>query len=344
MREICFIVSTDEPGDFFDSGNRALPDMLECDSDMNPTFQPIAGPADPVEISAEIAQLAKRGPLASQGRLDVFLAAAWEIPAILHEIGRLREVAFRAVGEGTGKALDLDPFDASYLHLFLWDREAGKVAGGYRLGCTDVLLAAGGPGALYTSTLFHFEQPFLDYLRPALELGRSFVAPEYQKSIHPLALLWRGIGRFVAERPRYARLFGPVSISSDYTAASQDLIVRFLRDRRQDEAMSRWVHPLHPYGGLPEGSGISACLQSIEEVSAAVAAAEPDHKGVPVLLRQYLKLNATLLEFNVDPDFSDVLDALVLVDLRQAPAAVLARYMGEAGYDSFMRAAMRRVA
>jgi hypothetical protein len=340
---LAFIVSTDEPGDFFDSGNRAPADMLECDSDMNPTFQPIAGPADPVELAAEIAELTKRGPLASQGRLDVFLAAAWEIPAILHEIGRLREIAFRAVGEGTGKALDLDPFDASYLHLFLWDREAGKVAGGYRLGCTDVLLAAGGPGALYTSTLFRFEQPFLDYLRPALELGRSFVAPEYQKSIHPLALLWRGIARFVAERPRYARLFGPVSISSDYTAASQDLIVRFLRDRRQDEGMSRWVHPLHPYGGL-QGSDISSCLQSIEEVSAAVAAAEPDHKGVPVLLRQYLKLNATLLEFNVDPDFSDVLDALVLVDLRQAPAAVLARYMGEAGYDSFMRAAMRRVA
>jgi hypothetical protein len=177
-----------------------------------------------------------------------------------------------------------------------------------------------------------------------LELGRSFVAPEYQKSIHPLGLLWRGIGRFVAERPRYARLFGPVSISSDYTAASQDLIVRFLRDRKQDEAISRWVRPLHPYGGLPEGSDISPCLQSIEEVSAAVAAAEPDHKGVPVLLRQYLKLNATLLEFNVDPDFSDVLDALVLVDLRQAPATVLARYMGEAGYNAFMGAAMPQVA
>lgn len=311
---------------------------------MNASFQTIAEPADPVEVLAEISDLNRRGPLASQGKLDVFLAAAWEIPCVLHEIGRLREVSFRAVGEGTGKPLDLDSFDASYLHLFLWDREAGKVAGGYRLGCTDVLLAAGGPTALYTSTLFRFEQPFLDFLKPGLELGRSFVAPEYQKSIHPLALLWRGIGRFVAERPRYARLFGPVSISSDYSAASQDLIVRFLRDRRQDDTMSRWVHPYHPYGRLPEESGISARLQSIEEVSAAVAATEPDRKGVPVLLRQYLKLNATLLEFNVDPDFSDVLDALVLVDLRQAPAAVLSRYMGEEGYRSFLGAAMPKVA
>ena len=317
--------------------------MLESDPAMNTTFQPVSGPADRAEVHAEIANLLRRGPLAAQGKLDVFLAAAWEIPAILHEIGRLREITFRAVGEGTGKEIDLDRFDASYLQLFLWDREAGCVVGGYRLGCTDVLLAAGGPDALYTSTLFQFEQPFLDYLKPALELGRSFVIPEYQRSIHPLGLLWRGIGRFVAERPRYARLFGPVSISSDYTATSMDLIVRFLRDRRQNPAISRWVHPLHPYG-LPDNSDISPCLQSIEEVSAAVAAAEPDHKGVPVLLRQYLKLNATLLEFNVDPDFSDVLDALVLVDLRQAPATVLARYMGEAGYQSFMRAAMPQVA
>ena len=311
---------------------------------MNAPFQPVADAADPVELAVEIASLNRRGPLAAQGKLDVFLAAAWEIPAILHEIGRLREISFRAVGEGTGKPLDLDSFDASYLHLFLWDREAQKIAGGYRLGCTDVLLAAGGPTALYTSTLFRFEQPFLDFLKPGLELGRSFVAPEYQKSIHPLALLWRGIGRFVAERPRYARLFGPVSISSDYSAASQDLIVRFLRDRRQDEAMSRWVHPYHPYGGLPEESGISARLQSIEEVSAAVSATEPDRKGVPVLLRQYLKLNATLLEFNVDPDFSDVLDALVLVDLRHAPVSVLTRYMGEEGYRAFSAAAFPKVA
>lgn len=311
---------------------------------MHALHQPVAAPADPAQVLAEIGQLGQRGAYASQGRFDVFLAAAWEIPAVLHEIGRQREISFRAVGEGSGKAVDLDAFDASYLHLFLWDREAGQVAGGYRLGCTDILLPAGGPGALYTSTLFRFEQAFLDFLRPGLELGRSFVVPEYQRSIHPLGLLWRGIGRFVAERPRYARLFGPVSISREYSAVSQDLIVRFLRDRRQDPEMSAWVHPHHPYSGLPDGHGISRRLQSIEEVSAAVADAEPDRKGVPVLLRQYLKLNATLLEFNVDPAFCDVLDALVMVDLRLAPAGVLARYMGEAGYRAFLAGATQAAA
>lgn len=320
-----------------------MPDRTPKHSEMNSAIQPIAEPANPQKVQREIQRLNQRGPLARQGRLEVFLAAAWEIPHILHEIGRLREIAFRAVGEGSGKALDLDRFDASYLHLFLWDREACQVAGGYRLGCTDVLLSSGGRDALYTSTLFDFEKPFLDFLQPALELGRSFVAPDYQKSIHPLGLLWRGIGRFVSENPRYCRLFGPVSISHDYSALSQDLIVRFMRDKKQDPVLSQWIRPLHPYG-MRTNAQISANLQSIEEVSAAVANAEPDGKGVPVLLRQYLKLNATLLEFNVDPDFANVLDALVLVDLREAPATVLSRYMGEQGYESFMAEAMGEVA
>jgi hypothetical protein len=313
---------------------------------MNPTFQPIAAPAERAKVLSDIEGLRSRGPLAAQGKLEVFLAAAWEAPAVLHEIGRLREVSFRAAGEGTGRPLDLDRFDASYLHLFLWDREAGEVAGAYRLGCTDALLASGGADALYTSTLFRFEQPFLDFLKPGLELGRSFVAPAYQRSLHPLGLLWRGIGRFVAKYPRYGRLFGPVSISQDYSAVSQDLIVSFMRGQCRDQELSRWVHPVHPYdgGGLPEGSGISSKLHSIEDVSAAVSNAEPDGKGVPVLLRQYLKLNATLLEFNVDPDFANVLDALVLVDLRSAPASVLCRYMGEDGYRAFMEGSEMGVA
>lgn len=306
---------------------------------MTTSFESIAAPADPAQVRAEIARLAQESPLASQGRFDVYLAPAGAIPAILHEIGRLREISFRAVGEGSGKALDLDRFDPHYLHLFLWDREAEAIAGAYRLGRTDHLLAEFGPSGLYTSTLFSFESAFLQFLDPALELGRSFVAPDYQRSIHPLGLLWRGIGQFVARYPRYARLFGPVSISHDYSPISQDLIVRFLRDKKQNGRIASWVQPFHPYAhpsDIPAGD-ISANLHSIEEVSAAIAEVEPDGKGVPVLLRQYMKLNATLLEFNVDPDFANVLDALVLVDLREAPAAALSRYMGNEGYAHFMQ-------
>ncbi|MGC4015797.1 MAG: GNAT family N-acetyltransferase [Luteolibacter sp.] len=301
---------------------------------------PVAAPADPAAVQAEIDRLSLTGPLALQARFDVYLASADAIPAVLHEIGRLREIAFRAVGEGSGKALDLDIYDRSYLHLFLWDREAKAVAGGYRLGRTDTLLAEFGPEGLYTSTLFKLGQPFLDHLNPGLELGRSFVATEYQRSIHPLGLLWRGISRFVARYPRYARLFGPVSISNDYTPISQELIVRFMRGSRRDASFSDAVEPFHPYGGIElDMDEISARPGSIEEVSAAIAQVEPDGKGVPVLLRQYLKLNATLLEFNVDPDFANVLDALVLVDLNRAPDEVLVRYMGADNLAAFRAAA-----
>ncbi|BCU76572.1 GNAT family N-acetyltransferase [Luteolibacter sp. LG18] len=301
---------------------------------------PVAAPADRALVLDEIARLAATGPLVSQARFDVYLANADAIPAILHEIGRLREIAFRAVGEGSGKALDLDHYDRSYLHLFLWDREAQAVAGAYRLGRTDTLLAEFGAEGLYTSTLFKLGQPFLDHLTPGLELGRSFVATEYQRSIHPLGLLWRGIGRFVARYPRYARLFGPVSISNDYSPISQELIVRFMRGSRRDSGLTGTVEPFHPYHSIDlESEEISSRLGSIEEVSAAIAQVEPDGKGVPVLLRQYLKLNATLLEFNVDPDFANVLDALVLVDLSQAPDEVLVRHMGAEGLVAFRAAA-----
>lgn len=299
-------------------------------------FQPLADPADPAAVLAEVTRLNSSGPLVSQARFDVYLAPADAIPTVLHEIGRLREICFRAVGEGSGKPLDLDQHDRTYLHLFLWDREAGAVAGGYRLGRTDTLLAEFGPDGLYTSTLFRLGQPFLDHLSPGLELGRSFVAPDYQRSIHPLALLWRGIARFVARFPRYSRLFGPVSISDDYSPISQELIVKYMRENRRNEDLSNWVQPLNPYHGLLAGSqGAGQRFNSIEEVSAAIARVEPDGKGVPVLLRQYLKLNATLLEFNVDPDFANVLDALVLVDLKTTPDEVLVRYMGAEALAAF---------
>ena len=250
----------------------------------------------------------------------------------MYEIAREREIAFRAVGEGSGKALDRDRFDDRYLHLVAWDRAEQCLVGSYRLGPTDRLIAEGGAEGLYCSSLFRFEPEFLDYLNPGLELGRSFVALSYQRRHQALGLLWRGIGQFVVRNPQYKLLFGPVSISDDYAPISRELMVQFLRNKKADPALSRWVAPRHPYEPEQrvelEASQISEALRSIEEVSARIASTEPDGKGIPVLLRQYLKLNATLLSFNVDPDFSRVLDALVLVDLSRAPIRLLKRYMG----------------
>ena len=284
------------------------------------------------DLRSEVHSLDVSALLATQGNLEVYLATAQQIPNILHEIGRLREISFQAVGEGSGREIDLDRFDEHYLHLFLWDRDEHHVPGAYRLAPTDLTIAQHGPSGLYCSTLFEFEPAFLEHLNPSLELGRSFVIPAYQKSLAPLLALWKGIAAYVSRNPRYYRLFGPVSISHDYTPLSQDIIVKFLRENRWNRELGPLVRPLNPFPGNPE---ISPLLDSIDQVSARVAESESDSKGIPVLLKQYLKLNATLLEFNVDPAFSDCLDALILVDLHDAPANVLSRYMGKEAYAKF---------
>lgn len=300
-------------------------------------WQQIAAPADHRQLCHEVSQFSKEGPLASQGSLEVYLASAQQIPTVLHEIGRLRETSFRAVGEGTGNSLDLDQYDQHYLHLFLWDKHLQCVAGAYRIGRTDQIIREHGASGLLTSTHFAFEEPFLDFLNPGLELGRAFVAISHQKSIFSLSLLWKGIACFVAKYPRYSKLFGTVSISDSYTQLSQDLIVKYMRRTHQDSNISRWVKPYNPYNELPSDYDyISAKLSNIEQVAAKITESEPDGKTIPVLLRQYLKLNATLLEFNVDADFANCLDALVLVDLRQAPAAIMTRYMGKERYRQFI--------
>ena len=295
---------------------------------------PLAEPADGELVRAEVVKLRGRGEQVEQGEFEVFISEAGEIPNLLHELCRLREVAFRAVGEGSGKALDRDHFDEHYLHLVLWDRKEERLAGGYRIGRTDEIMARCGRDGLYTSTLFEFEAPFLDRLNPGLELGRSFVAPDYQKSLGGLLAMWKGLATYCARNPRYTRLFGPVSISGDYTPLSQGLMVKFLREKKWNNELGPLVKPFNPFVGSADD--ISPLLESVEQVSARIADSEPDGKGIPVLLRQYLKLNATILEFNVDPDFSNCLDALILVDLREAPAPVLSRYMGKEAYKTFM--------
>jgi putative hemolysin len=269
----------------------------------------------------------------------VYIADAEQIPAALHEIGRLREITFRAVGEGTGRAVDLDEFDARYRHLFIWSRARREIDGAYRIGATDDCLARAGLGGLSTSTLFEFKPRLFDMMGPALEMGRSFIRPEQQRSYGGLMLLWKGIGRYVVREPRYATLFGPVSISADYQSASQQLIVAFLEQNRYVHEWSRWVRPRVPCrrGAARELRSGLAALRDLDDVSAFIAEIEADQKGVPILLKQYLRLGGRLLGFNVDPEFSSVLDVLIMVDLRRTEPKILARYMGREGAESFLR-------
>ncbi|MBV8553483.1 MAG: lysophospholipid acyltransferase family protein, partial [Acidobacteriaceae bacterium] len=297
------------------------------------------GVAVPGHVMArEIASLPSERILASTDDFTVCLASANEIPSTLREIGRSREQTYRAIGEGSGNSLDLDQFDEYYQHIFLWSPRDQRIAGAYRLVATPDVLPKRGIKGLYTSTLFHYESPFFERMGPALELGRSFIASEYQKHYAPLLLLWKGIARCVQLRPECAVLFGAVSISSEYHSLSQTLIVDFLHGHLATE-MSGWVRPRRVFRRRPmlpkHVHQLTRLLPTVEELSASIQDLEGDGKGVPVLIRQYLKLGGRFLAFNVDPDFSNALDALIVADLRTATPAVLERCMGRQAAAAF---------
>jgi putative hemolysin len=275
----------------------------------------------------EIAALPSSASLVAAGHFSVYVACSAQIPTLIREIGRVRELTYRAIGEGTGRALDLDGFDDHYQHLFLWDNRANTVVGAYRIGEVERLVAAQGVAGLYTQQLFQFDERFVRQLGPALELGRSWIRAEYQKNYNALSLLWKGIARFVVERSNARVLFGPVSISSRYSDSSHALLMAFLEQNFQDASLAPLVQPRHPKHRAPVPAEI-VLPKTIDDAQALVMRLEQDGKGVPVLLRQYLKLNARLIGFNVDPDFGDALDALMMVDLTQVDRHILARYLG----------------
>jgi putative hemolysin len=279
--------------------------------------------------------------LLESGAFQVFCSRASELPAVLPEIGRLRELTFRAAGEGTGLPRDLDRFDRTYRHVFVWDRIRREIAGAYRVGATDEVTAVAGVEGLYTHTLFDYDASLLAQIGPALELGRSFVQPDYQRDFSPLLLLWKGISRLVAQQPRYRRLFGVVSISDRYASTSRQLLVKFLQTTRFDADLGPLVRAKHPPESARASFVDSTVVERIEDVSKLVRSIEPDGKDIPVLLRQYLKLNAKLLGFSVDPSFGNVLDGLVIVDLADVDAAILSRYMGRAEARAFREHRMR---
>jgi len=289
------------------------------------------------QLGAEIGRLSGESKLCEAGDFTVYIATAAEIPGILREIGRLREIAFRQAGEGTGRAIDLDRFDNHYRHLFAWNHVTGEVVGAYRLGITSEILPKYGVGGLYTSTLFQYRPSLFARVGPALELGRSFVRPEYQKQYAPLLLLWRGIGQFVARRPECATLFGGVSISARYHAVSRYLLVRYLETRRPSD-LAEMVAPRRPYRPdhrAVRNAGTMPLPDDVDDLSKLIADLESDGKGVPILVKQYLKTGGRLLACNVDRHFADALDALIVVDLRNAPAPLLEKYLGKPGYQAF---------
>jgi putative hemolysin len=306
------------------------PDYIESwQPTIETQFETLAEPVSPLVILEEAKTLPIENQLFTQGTLTAFFAAGRQIPQILKEITRRRELVFRMHDEGSGKPFDGDKFDMTYTHLFVVDMQSGDVAGAYRMGQTDIIQKAQGKDGLYLSQMFDFKPHFLNQTGPALEMGRSFLMPQYQKSRLGLFMLWRAIGEFVVRFPQYSTLYGTVSLSKLYDKRSVKLIEELaitktdavLPHNHFDYTLSPEVtrhlrqYPIHPDN-------------SVERLDTWLSFIEPDKKKLPVLLRQYASLGAKFHCLGVDKNFADTPGLLLSVDLTKSPEKRQKQFLG----------------
>jgi putative hemolysin len=303
-----------------------------------PKLSPISKSVNPSRIKMELSRLPESDLLFAQGPYQIYFFEHKRAPKTIEEIGRLREISFRAVGEGTGKSSDLDQFDRDYHHLLLWDSANESIVGSYRIAFCDLLIKSKGASGLYTNTLFRYKKPTLDALSDCIELGRSFIVPAYQKRPLPLALLWRGIGEVLCRNPKYRRLLGPVSISSRYYGNAQRLLLTYLSEIKKRNGSSNYVVPRNPVNIRQNSLERFLCTQSmfsLKTLSTLISELDFEGKKLPVLLERYLELGAEIIELNRDRNFSNCIDALVLVTLDRTPESILKRFMGTEGAARF---------
>lgn len=275
--------------------------------------------------------------------LCVYATEAERIPLLLREIGIQRERTFRNVGEGTGTPCDLDEYDSHYVHLIMWDTEAKRIAGAYRIGRTDQILAAkSGIKGLYNAAFFRFSKKLQRVLAHGLEMGRAFITPEYQRLAASLDTLWKGIGGYLNKHPEYRYLYGTVSISREYTPASRSLILSYLRTRCMHPELTHEARAYYPPSKLGLFSEDERLLDSavpdIKALNATVSEIENGQRGIPVLLKQYLRLGGQMLAFGIDDSFGGTLDCLVLMNLDDTPDAQRRRYRGKEYCEAFAAA------
>jgi putative hemolysin len=252
-----------------------------------------------------------------------YVVKANQIPNLLKEIGRCRELTYREVGEGTMKALDLDEYDLYYYHLILWNNKDQQLVGAYRLGLGSEIIQYYGKRGLYSHSLFKLKKEFIPILSRSVEMGRSFVVPQYQRGRWPLFLLWKGIVMFIQHFKEAEYIIGSVSISDDYRNISKDIMVHFLNEKFKDEPFKKWVIPRNPLKQkqihvnssdllIPINSEIKKLDQLINDI-------EPMGKNVPVLIKKYLAQNAKILAFNRDPNFNNAIDAFMILRIEEMP-------------------------
>ena len=264
---------------------------------------------------------------------EVFFTEANQIPNILHEIGRLREVTFREVGEGTNESIDLDQFDQYYHHMFLWDDEAKKIAGAYRMGLGSKIYPKYGIDGFYLNDLFGFEPELYDMMSKSIEMGRAFIIKEYQQKPMPLFLLWKGIIHTTLRYPEHKFLLGGVSISNQFSDFSKSLMIDFMKSNYYDPYIAQYIHPKKEYKVKLKDADKDFIFDEAEsdlnKFDKIIDELEPGSLRLPVLIKKYIKQNAKVVAFNVDPLFNNAVDGLMYIRIADIPESTMKPVMEE---------------
>lgn len=294
----------------------------------------IAQAQDIEKIKSEIETLRqKEKVLLSVKNYEVFFTKAKDIPFILKEIGRLREITFREVGEGTNKKNDLDKFDNYYYHMFLWDSEIEQLAGAYRMGLGAEIFPKYGIKGFYISTLFKFDQELAPMLAKTIEMGRAFIIREYQQKPMPLFLLWKGIVHVTLRYKKHHFLIGGVSISNKFSNFSKSVMIDFMKSNYYDLMLAQYIRPKKDYKVKLQDEDkdfiFSHTKQDIKKLDKLLAEIEPENLHLPVLIKKYLKQNAKIVGFNVDPKFNNAIDGLMYIRIDDLPEETVKPVMEE---------------
>ena len=264
---------------------------------------------------------------------EVYLAPAAKIPNLLHEIGRLREITFRAIGEGTNKAIDLDKFDHYYHHMFLWDTEAKCLAGAYRMGLGAEIYKTKGIDGFYLQDLFRFEPELHIMMSQSIELGRAFIIKDYQQKPMPLFLLWKGIVHTTLRFPDHKYLIGGVSISNRFSNFSKSLMIEFMKSHYYDPYLAQYITPKKEFKvklkDVDKDFVFDATESDLNKFDKFIDEIEPGALRLPVLLKKYIKQNARLIAFNVDPLFNNAVDGLMYIRIADLPDSTVRPVMEE---------------
>lgn len=294
----------------------------------------IATPINPQILEKEVANLHKLDKrLLISKNYEIFLSHPDHIPNILQEIGRLREITFREVGEGTNKAIDLDVYDAYYHHMFLWDKESKKIAGAYRMGLGSEIYETYGIKGFYLHELFRFEPELHKMLSQSIEMGRAFIIKEYQQKPMPLFLLWKGIVHTTLRFPEHRYLIGGVTISDQFSEFSKSLMIEFMKSNYYDPYVAQFIHPKKEFKVKLKDADKDFVFDETEadlnKFDRIIDELEPGHLRLPVLIKKYIKQNAKVAAFNVDPLFNNAVDGLMYIRISDLPESTVKPVMEE---------------